>query len=201
MCNRYAIQHDPEAVQAAFGLAKPPALPTLRGEYFPGSAVPVVKPEDAGRAAAMATWGIELGRHRVTNSRSEKRGTWTRFMGRRVVFPMTWAVEWKYPLDLLGQPHGKPAPWKLFPADGSVAAVAGIADAGGAVSMMTCRAEGIAAEVHNKKPDDPRTVVFLTERADLDRWLDDGMGPEDVRDLLKPPPAGWLDASPLARPN
>ncbi|MEM8783794.1 MAG: hypothetical protein AAGE65_13195 [Planctomycetota bacterium] len=55
---------------------------------------------------------------------------------------------------------------------------------------MTSRAEGNAAEVHNKKPDDPRMVAFLTEPKDADRCLSRDAGPDDVLDLLKPPPEG-----------
>ena len=60
--------------------------------------------------------------------------------------------------------------------------------------MMTCRAEGIAAEVHNKNPEDPRMVVFLTEPNDVNAWLDPGRSFEEVKSLLRAAPAGWLAA-------
>lgn len=75
---------------------------------------------------AAADWGISLGKFEVSNSRAEKtEGTWKKFMPNRVVFPLSRAVEWKYPLDEKKKPHGKPTPWVLFSADESIAAIAG----------------------------------------------------------------------------
>jgi len=166
--------------------------------FFPGKTVPVVRQGGDGRELAGAEWGIRLGKHQVTNSRDDKiEQTWRRFLDRRVVFPLNRAVEWHYDLDMFGQPTGKPKPWVLFPADESIAAIAGIASGGyKGVSMMTCSATGIAAEVHNKHPDDPRMIVFLTEPEDVERWLDPDAGESDVVDLLRPPPDGWLAAEP-----
>ncbi len=198
MCNRYQLTATPAAVRDAFSAN--PTQPRLDfgREFYPGSAVPIIRTADAGRELAGAEWGISLGKHRVTNSRDDKLNIWGRFMGSgRVVMPLSRAVEWRYPIDLLGQSHGKPAPWLLFPADESIAAIAAIQDRDGGVSMMTTRATGIAAEVHNKKPDDPRMVVFLTEPQDVQRWLDPAAGRDDVVDLLRPPPAGWLAGEPL----
>lgn len=200
MCNRYQLRTSASEVAHLFGVTREAVEDLIPSEYFPDSSVPIVKTADDTRELAPATWGIRLGKHRVTNSRDDKVGsTWRRFMHRRVVFPMSMAVEWRYPLDLYGQPTGKPAPWSLYPADESVAAVAGIACGGGDVSMMTCRAAGIAAEVHNKIPDDPRMVVFLAETADVDRWLDPDVDADDAMKLLRPAPDGWLAAEPLAK--
>lgn len=58
--------------------------------------------------------------------------------------------------------------------------------------MMTTRATGIAADVHKKNPDDPRMIVFLTEAADVEWWLAPDAGQDDVADLMKLPPDGWL---------
>ena len=198
MCNRYQVRVSARQIRGAFGVTREPFQPEP-GEYFPGSTVPIIRAVDGGRELAGVEWGIPLGKHRVTNSRDDKLDrTWGRFLSRRVVFPLSRAVEWRYPLDLFGRAGGKPRPWVLYPADESIAAVAGIAAADDAgVSMMTCRAEGIAAEVHNKKPDDPRMVVFLTDPADVSRWLDPDAGGDDVMDLFKPPPAGWLAGEPL----
>lgn len=220
MCNRYSLNVKAEQLRLAFAIDQDRradaqgAGEVIRGEYFPSSAVPIIRHTDAGRELTTATWGITLGKHRVTNSRDDKAATtWKRFLvgtsggtsGGRVVFPVGRAVEWRYPLDLLGQPHGKPTPWELFPADESIAAVAAIAAGGGddetigGVSMMTCRAEGITAEVHNKKPDDPRMVVFLPDASAVSAWLDPAATLDDVRDLLKPAPAGWLAGQALGQ--
>ncbi len=199
MCNRYQLRASIKSIRQAFGVTQELFEPSLPAEYFPGSTVPVVRPADGGRELAGVEWGISLGKHRVTNSRDDRIDrTWGRYMSRRVVLPLGRAVEWKYPLDLFGQPRGKPQSWVLYPADESIAAIAGIADPDrSGVSMMTCRATGLAAEVHNKKPDDPRMIVFLTEPHDVARWLDPDAGPDDVVALLKPPPDGWLAGEPL----
>lgn len=199
MCNRYQVRASAKQIRQAFGVTSELFEPANPAEYFPGSTVPIIRAADGGRELAGVEWGIPLGKHRVTNSRDDKIDrTWGRFMSRRVVFPLSRAVEWRYPLDMFGQPTGKPKPWVLYPADESIAAIAGIAAADDAgVSMMTCRATGIAAEVHNKKPDDPRMVVFLTEPNDIERWLDPDADADNVADLLKPPPDGWLAGEPL----
>jgi putative SOS response-associated peptidase YedK len=200
MCSRYHLRARPGDLKQAFDVHRFAFEQFKDIEYFPGSTVPILRAAaDGQREIIGLDWGIRLGRHRVTNSRDDKiERTWKRFMHRRVVFPLSRAVEWRYPLDMFGQPTGKPRPWVLYPADESVAAVAGIAapdDQG--VSMMTCQATGLAAEVHNKNPDDPRMVVFLTEQADITRWLDHDVTPADAATLLKPPPEGWLAAEAL----
>ena len=35
-------------------------------------------------------------------------------------------------------------------------------------------------------------IVYLTEPADVERWLDPDAGLDDVVKLLRPPPDGWL---------
>lgn len=204
MCANYQLKSSAEKLMEKLGpgiLTFTPDGDIIGGNYFPKSTVPIVHADAGERTLAEAQWGIDLGRFHVTNSRDDKVGrTWKRYMGRRVVFPMNRAIEWKYPL-VDGKAKGKPKQWALYPADESLAVVAGIASKDYAgVSMMTCRANGIAAEVHNKKPDDPRMVVFLTESNDVDAWLDPDRDYEDVADLLKPPPAGWLAGEPLAGP-
>ena len=202
MCNRYQVRASAADIRHAFGTTRESFQPPNPAEFFPGSTVPTIKATDDGRELVGATWGIQLGKHRVTNSRDDKPRMWGRFLKRdRCILPLSRAVEWRYPLDMFGQPGGKPAPWVLYPADDSVAAVAAIRDGSGAVSMMTTRATGIAAEVHNKTPDDPRMVVFLTEPAGVERWLDPEADPDEVAELLKPPPDGWLAAEPLLQSN
>jgi len=197
MCNRYQLQATSDGISRAFSLKDLAPDAPLRGEFFPGKTVPVARQGGDGRELAGAEWGIRLGKHQVTNSRDDKiESTWGRFLDRRVVFPLSRAVEWHYDLDMYGEPTGKPKPWVLYPADESIAAIAGIAGGGG-VSMMTCRATGIAAEVHNKHPADPRMIVFLTEPEEVERWLDPDAGEDDVVDLLKSPQDGWLAAEAL----
>jgi putative SOS response-associated peptidase YedK len=199
MCNRYQLRASIDDIRHSFGVTRETYQPTLPGEFFPGSTIPIIKAAGDGRELAEADWGIQLGKYRVTNSRDDKLQTWGRFMSRRVIIPLNRAVEYRYPIDLLGQPNGKPTPWVLYPADESIAAIAGISDQDGAVSMMTTKATGLAAEVHNKKPADPRIVVFLTEPKDVKRWLDPEAGRDDVVDLLRPPPDGRLAGEPLRR--
>lgn len=67
--------------------------------------------------------------------------------------------------------------------------------------MMTCRAEGVAAEVHNNKPDDPRMVVFLPDAEAVSAWLNPEAKFDDVRNLLNHPPAGWLTGRVLGESN
>ena len=198
MCNRYHLRVSPQKISHDFGVTHTLFEPANPAGYFPGSTVPIIRRAEGGRELAETTWGIQLGRHRVTNSRDDKPRIWSRYLERgRVIMPLSRAVEWKYPLDMFGQPHGKPTPWVLYPADEGVAAVAAIADPSGNVSMMTTRATGIAAEVHNKSPDDPRMIVFLTEPQEVERWLDRDAGPDDVHDLLLLPSDGWLAGEPM----
>ena len=132
MCNRYQLRSSIKSIRQAFGVTQELFEPSLPAEYFPGSTVPVIRSAKGGRELVKAEWGIMLGKHRVTNSRDDKIGrTWGRYMSRRVVLPLSRAVEWKYPLDLFGQPRGKPQPWVLYPADEGVAAIAAIADLSG----------------------------------------------------------------------
>ncbi len=197
MCIRYQLRGSVRRVREVFGVSRGLFEPTLPAEYFPTQKVPVVRAGERGRELVGMTWGIELGRRRVTNSREDKlSSTWRRFVGRRVVFPVSRAVEWHYELDLLGEATGKPRPWAIERADGELSAVAGIASVE-AVSMVTCPGAGLYRDVHNKDPQDPRMVSYLVEPDDVARWLDPTLPFEAVRSLIKPPPAGWLDAAAL----
>ncbi len=197
VCNRFRILKTNQLLVEAFDIARDLLNVPLPGEFFPGSRVPIVRQGQDGRELIDATWGIQLGKHRVTNSRDDKIDTvWRRFMGNRVVFPIDQAVEWHYDLDLLGQPVGKPRPWVIERVDGGIAAVAGIAD-GDCVSMMTCPADGVYAQVHNKSPDDPRMLVYLPAAQDISDWLDDNLPPRQLKQMLHPAPDPALVARPL----
>ncbi len=199
MCNQYRILKTSELLAEAFQIARNLLHIPVPGEFFPASRVPVIRQSPHGRELTDATWGMQLGNRRVTNSRDDKiDGVWRRVMKNRVVFPVDQAVEWHYELDLLGQPAGKPRPWLIQRADDQIAAVAGIAD-GDRVSMMTCPADGLYAQVHNKHPDDPRMLVYLTTPEHVADWLDQSLPIQRLRQLLRPAADPWLSAQPLSR--
>ena len=197
VCNRFRILKTNRILAEAFDIVRDLLNVPLPGEFFPGSRVPIIRQGEEGRKLTDATWGIQLGAHRVTNSRDDKIDRiWHRFMGNRVVFPIDQAVEWHYDLDLLGQPVGKPRPWVIERAGGGIAAIAGIAD-GDRVSMMTCPATGVYAQVHNKNPDEPRMLVYLSTAQDISDWLDDKLSPAQFKQMLLPAPDPALAAHPL----
>ena len=211
MCNRYQLRSSSQQVRQTFGVTVELFEPEYPSEYYPGRTVPVISPgDDGGRTLAPAAWGIPLGKHRVTNARDDKLGsTWKRFTTRRVVFPLDAAIEYHYRLDLLGQPTGKPTPYAITRADGELSAIAGFAsqplgegpvdadDPAAAVTMLTCPGNDLYADVHNKNPDDPRMLVYLVEPEDVSAWLDPDRPFDELRDLVRPAPAGWLTAAPL----
>ena len=200
MCNRYQLRSSLRKIRQAFGVTTELFEPAIPAEYFPGSVVPVIRGAQQERELLGIPWGIQLGRHRVTNSRDDKiDSVWKRFMSSRVVFPVDRAIEWHYGLDLFGQPSGKPKPWSIERADGEPAAIAGIASDQG-VSMLTCPADDLYRDVHNKSPEDPRMVVYLVEAEDVNRWLDRELSLDEIRPLIRPAPAGWLVGSPLNPP-
>ncbi len=197
MCNRFRILSTRERLTDALEVVLDRLDVPLPGEFFPGSRVPIVRHGESGRELISATWGIHLGRHRVTNSRDDKiASVWGRYMRHRVIFPVDQAVEWHYDLDLLGQPTGKPRPWVIGRSDHAVAAVAGIAD-GDCVSMMTCPANAVYGQVHNKDPDDPRMLAYLTTPQEIAAWLNNTLAPPQYLPLLRPAPDTWLTTAPL----
>lgn len=205
MCAHYQLKTDRQKLLEAFGIHRDLFLPSgdvINSEYFPGRQVPMIRqgPDQFSRDLVPAVWGIDIGKPRLTfNSRDDRANTvWQRFLERRVVIPLSMAIEPHYRStpSLFGPPVAADAPpeeWALFPIDGSLAAVAGIAGPDMAcVSMFTTLGTGKYAEVHNKNPNDPRMLAFLAEPEDVDAWLDVDRTFKDVRQLLRPAPDGWL---------
>lgn len=204
MCHHYTLKTKTQLMREAFSIGRVLFTPhgdVIDAEYRPSATVPVIRQgsDPGSRELVPATWGIEMSVGRVMNSRDDRaHTTWRRFVERRVVFPVSRAVEPKYKVTrgLFGAPvvdGSASEPWALFPKDGSVAAVAGIAGPGMAtVSMFTTAANKEYAEVHNKNPDDPRMVAFLMGPDEVDAWLDVDRSFGDVRGLLRPAPEGYL---------
>lgn len=204
MCNRYSILSKPEALRQAFNADR---VIYTRGGYilpapfFPSSTVPVIRQSPDIRELVDVPWGIPKGPHLATNARDDKVATtWRWYMHRRVVFPISQAIEPHYPQrSLYGEAIGKCQWWALSSATTPLLAVAGIAEFNfTGVAMFTTKGIGRYAEIHNKKPDDPRMPVFLTSQGEIDAWLDPDVGYEDARLLLKPPAEDFdLHAAPL----
>lgn len=205
MCGRYALYTPVEAMVRLFGLAEAHAEPP-RYNIAPTQLVPVVRADVQGsRRADSLRWGLvpfwakELAiGNRMINARGETvaekpafRQAWRR---RRCLIPADGFYEWQK------LPGGK-QPWFISSGGQGPLAFAGLwerwDDRGKAEPVESCTiittlANGTLRPLHERMP------VILSPQA-WDRWLDPGVGEDELSSLLRPAPDDLLSAHPVSR--
>jgi putative SOS response-associated peptidase YedK len=214
MCGRYMLCADPHQLGRAFRLDElrqvSRDLP-LRFNIAPSQAVPIVRElrivrqagDGAVRELATVRWGLipawakepSIG-NKMINARAEsvaeKPAFRAAFHSRRCVVPASGFYEWQRRRRGPAQPHlirrkdGEPLGfaglWEGWrdPATGEVVE---------SCTVITCEPNELMAELHDRMP-------VILDPADYDRWLDPKAA--GAEELLRPCPAGWLEAIPVS---
>jgi putative SOS response-associated peptidase YedK len=205
------LRADPALLKRAFGIGEVSQTPrdlVPRFNIAPTQSVPIVRELKvvrsgvAGRELATVRWGLipawakdpSIG-NRTINARAEgvaeKPAFRAAFRSRRCVVPASGFYEWKR------EGRGPKRPYLIRRRDGEPIGFAGLWESwhdpttGEAVescTIITCAPNGPLAELHDRMP-------VILDPADYDRWLD----PKAPRpeELLRPCPAGWLEAVPV----
>ena len=198
MCGRFSITDPDEALRALFGYNGPPLDMAPRYNVAPTQSVPVVRlGENGARAIAQLRWGLvpawakEIGiGARMINARAEtvaeKPAFRAAMKARRCLVPADGFYEWQ-------GVAGKKQPYRITIAGGRPFAFAGLwerwRDPAGpkdaapveTFAIVTTAAAPAIARIHERMP------VMLTQREDLEAWLDAAANPPDkVQKLLAP---------------
>ena len=204
MCGRYALYADKALLETVFELEETPDY-EASWNVAPTSAVPAVTMQDGRRRAGLYRWGLvpfwarEIGRYSTINARAETLASRPAyrvpFRERRCIVPANGYYEWQ------AGPGGK-QPYYIHPADGGLLAFAGLWDHWHQPEQeTTLHSMAIVVTAANE---DTRTIhermpVVLPREAWED-WLDpDNHDTKTLADLLRPAPAGYLDAYPVSR--
>lgn len=200
MCGRFTITDPQEGLRALFGANDPPELKP-RYNVAPTQTVAVVRlNENGARGIAMLRWGLipswakeaKIGAQMI-NARAdtvaEKPAFRAAFKARRCVIPADGFYEWtaagkvKRPWRiLLGDPaHPRPFAfaglWERW-RDPAAAKDAPLVET---FTLITTDAAPAIAQIHHRMP------VILTQRDEIDAWLDPAKTPApDAGKLLKP---------------
>jgi putative SOS response-associated peptidase YedK len=204
MCGRYLLKAMPEELQALFGYLDGDAFPP-RYNIAPTQPIAIVRHVRGARRFALVRWGLVPGWVKdprqfslLINARAEGISGKPAYKGamqyRRCLVPASGFYEWRR------TPEGKKLPFLIRPVDGGVIAFAGLwetwmgADGSeiDSACIITTDANREVAPIHDRMP-----VVVAPE--DYDRWLDArAFPPAAVLDILRPPPAGLLEAVPVS---
>ena len=205
MCGRYDNVIAREAYRRLFGAERlPQSNFPPRYNIAPTDQIPIVRvdPRDGARELAMARWGLVPWWAKVVpkaphiNARAETvhRTPLFReaFAKRRALVPATGYFEWQQRAD------GK-QPYRFRIKDLEPFAFAGLwefARIGGqeilSAAIIVGEPNPLTAGVHDRMP-------VILEPADYDRWLDPETATDELRALLKPFPAGLMEAYAVSR--
>jgi putative SOS response-associated peptidase YedK len=203
VCGRYASARPVEEIAAAFGIAADDADASISPDWnvAPTKPVPVVVQRDDRQRLVRARWGLvpswaddpSIGT-RLINARIETVAERPAFrdalVSRRCLLPADGWYEWRL------QPDGSRQAYFLHPADGSIAAFAGLweswRDAEGrahpTVTILTGPAPEDVAHVHDRAP-------VLLAPDEWSAWLDPAR--RAATELLRATRAGVVLARPV----
>ena len=205
MCGRYNLTAPPEAVREMFGYDEQPNFPP-RENISPTEPIAVVRARVGKPEFALMRWGLipswaknPADLPRMFNARAESAAEKPSFRSamkrRRCLIPATGFYEWQKTGPRTKLPHHIRRP------DGGVFALAGLWECwsdpqGGEIdtaTILTTAANETLAPLHDRMP------VIIPPEA-FARWFNTAdCGPAEVRDLLVPAPAGYLEAHAMPR--
>lgn len=203
MCGRYSLTAEQEALVAAMEVGRIFMDHTPRWNVAPTQEVPVVRVDEEGRRLDPLRWGLvpwwaedlRIG-NRLINARSETVAGQPAFRdafrrGQRCLVPADGFYEWKK------DPGGKTPHWIARP-DREIFTFAGLWDRwkdgeGGQIRSFTILTTGpspVVASIHDRMP----LIVPPGNRAE---WLDPGVDPVRIAELLRTMDPGELEAWPI----
>lgn len=205
MCGRYALDENPQALAARFGLPAAPAVQP-RWNIAPGTPVLVIFSGEPGRMAMPMLWGLEPpwarregGFAKPVNARAETLAQRPMFRSalrrHRCILPASGFYEWQARPAVAGAKPRK-QPWYAHPPGGGVFAFAGLYEPGTQEVQATCcivttDANDAMAPIHDRMP-------VILDDAGVARWLDAGFDPAACGALLRPCPSAWLAVHPVS---
>lgn len=204
MCGRFVQATPGEVIAEVFGLSEVPQL-APRYNLAPTQQAAVVRAEAGGRRLAFCRWGLipswakeqSIG-NRLINARAETLAEKPAFrralVSRRLVIPATGFYEWKretsrktpYFFRLQGGfPMALAGLWELWqPPEGPPVE---------SFTVITTEANDFMKTIHDRMP-------AILGREAVEAWLDPSLRDASfLQSLLKPAPAGWLEAFPVTR--
>lgn len=200
MCGRYTRRYTWRQVREFLDLRFPERM-ELEASYnvAPTQRAPIVRARPEGRELAMAVWGLvpswaedaKIGA-RMVNARAETVASKPAFRGaykhRRCVVPISGFYEWQ------AREKGAKRPYYVTRADDQIMCLAGLwerwekgEEALETYTIVTTDANELLAPIHNRMP-----VVLEPERVGV--WLGERGDEEELASLLRPAPAGVLQA-------
>lgn len=204
MCGRYNLISDADAVVDFFKTANRLDIQP-RYNIAPSQDAPVVRANESGRELALMRWGLvphwakdrKFSYHTI-NARAEtvasKPAFREPFRHHRCLVPATGFYEWKSLVD------GK-QPFNIRIGEGKLFAFAGLWDHWDKGAEPPLDSFSIIVTDANEaiKPLHERMPVILHPHA-YDLWLDPAIqDPARLQPLLRPCPAGWVNAYPVSR--
>lgn len=205
MCGRFNLTATGEEIAEQLGLAD---VPTLAPRYNIAPTQPVasvrLNPGSGRKELTHFHWGLIPSwakdpslAARMINARAEtvaeKPAFRAAFKYRRCLIPVTGFYEWQ-------KVDGKKQPYHIHPADGKAMVLAGLWEHwqgpdGSEIdscTILTTTANELMAPLHERMP-------VILQPDDYDSWLaTDAKGIDRLQHLLRPAPAGFLAAYPIA---
>lgn len=200
------ITSAPEAMRQLFDYFEKPNFPP-RHNIAPTQPVPIVILDGGKRRFMLVRWGLvpswakEMPQSLLINARAETIAEKPSFRGsfrhRRALMPADGFYEWKAEGP---KKHGGPKqPYVIRRVDRAPFAMAALWDnwmpADGSeidsCAVVTCEANETLSPIHHRMP------VILDEK-DWEKWLDPATPPKELQALMRPAPAGLLDAQPVS---
>ncbi len=196
------ITSAPEAMRQLFDWFEKPNFPP-RHNIAPTQPVPIVILDGGKRRFMLVRWGLvpswakEMPQSLLINARAETIAEKPSFRGafrhRRALMPADGFYEWK------AEGKGQKQPYVIRRVDRAPFAMAALWDnwmpADGSeidsCAVVTCEANETLNPIHHRMP------VILDEK-DWEKWLDPATPPKELQALMRPAPAGLLDAQPVS---
>jgi len=207
MCGRFAQPRSSEELARIFHARPAADVPGDRFNVAPTDEVAAVVEHHGERTVDAFRWGLvpffaKTARDgaRLINARAEtvesSPAFRSAFARHRCIIPADAFYEWRRQRDPASGRIIRREPFAVRRSDGEPLALAGLwsiwRDPETAARLYTCSIlttdpNELVARLHDRMP-------VVLDRSDWDAWLNDATRPAELRSLLRPAPAEWLDA-------
>jgi putative SOS response-associated peptidase YedK len=207
MCGRFAQPRSSEELARIFHARPAADIPGDRFNVAPTDEVAAVVEHHGERTVDAFRWGLvpffaKTARDgaRLINARAEtvesSPAFRSAFARHRCIVPADAFYEWRRQRDPASGRIIRREPFAVRRSDGEPLALAGLwsiwRDPETAARLYTCSIlttdpNELVARLHNRMP-------VVLDRSDWDAWLHDATRPAELRSLLRPAPAEWLEA-------
>lgn len=199
MCGRFVLAAPPEELRRVFGYPEQPNFPP-RYNIAPTQPIAMVARFEGQRRFLLVRWGLipswvkdPAAFTLLINARSETAAEKPAFRAamkyRRCLIPASGFYEWRRPAS------GPKEPFYIRPADGSIAAFAGLYETYSSkdgseidtAAILTTDANSSFSWIHDRLP-------AVIPPAGFDAWLDPAVTADEARRFLTPVPDDYFEA-------